>query len=90
MDLDRVRQLFESLKEKIQTTQDLEKLRQTFLGKKGYITQLFKELRNAKPEERRELGKLINTLREEIEEFIKLKGEELKRKELEEKLKAER
>ncbi|RTZ70806.1 MAG: phenylalanine--tRNA ligase subunit alpha [Aquificaceae bacterium] len=90
MDLAQVRQLFESLKEKIQTTRDLEKLRQTFLGKKGYITQLFKELRNAKPEERRELGKLINTLREEIEEFIKLKGEELKRKELEEKLKAER
>ena len=90
MDLARARQLFEELKEKVETLKDLENLRQTFLGKKGYITQLFKGLKEAPPERRKELGKLINSLREEIEEFIRQKGRELKERELEEKLRAER
>ena len=54
------------------------------------VSQLFRELKNVPPEKRKELGREINLLREEIETFIRQKGEELKKLELEQKLKSER
>lgn len=90
MDLGEIRKLFEERKKSVETAKDLEELRQTFLGKKGYISQLFREMKNIPPERRREFGREINLLREEIENFIRQKGEEIKRKQLEERLKAER
>ena len=54
------------------------------------VSQLFRELKNVPPEKRKEFGREINLLREEIETFIRQKGEELKKLELEQKLKSER
>jgi len=90
MDLKKVRTRFLEEKEKVETLKDLENFRQTFLGKKGLVSQLFRELKNVPPEKRKELGREINLLREEIETFIRQKGEELKKLELEQKLKSER
>jgi phenylalanyl-tRNA synthetase alpha chain len=85
-----IRKLFEGEKGNIDTPEKLEALRQRFLGKKGLVSQLFRELKNIPPQERKEFGRRINELREEIEAFIRTKREELKRKELEKRLKAER
>ena len=90
MDLNEIRKLFEEAKEKVKSLKELEELRQTFLGKKGYISQLFKNLKNIPPERRKEYGKEINLLREEVESFIKTKREELKEKALQEKLRREK
>jgi len=90
MDLKKVRDRFLEEKEKVETLKDLENFRQTFLGKKGLVSQLFRELKNVPPEKRKEFGREINLLREEIETFIRQKGEELKKLELEQKLKSER
>ncbi|NPA13839.1 MAG: phenylalanine--tRNA ligase subunit alpha [Aquificae bacterium] len=90
MQLEEIKKLFEEEKEKIQSLEDLEKLRQTFLGKKGLISQLFKELKNIDPALRKEFGQKINRLREEVENFIRQKREELQQQLLEEKLRSER
>jgi len=85
-----VRKLFFQKKENIQNLQQLEELRQHFLGKKGLVSLLFKELKNVPIEQKREFGKKINQLKEEIENFVNQKREELKKKQLEEELKKER
>ena len=90
MELEKVRQLFEEAKSKVETLEQLEELRQTFLGKKGYISQLFRELRNIPPNERKEYGQRINLLREEVEQFIRQKGQEIRERQLQERLKREK
>lgn len=57
----------------------LERLRVRFLGRKGEITLLFKLLKELSPDERREAGSLLNTLKEEVQEALNLKREELKK-----------
>ena len=64
MDLKKVREHFLEEKEKVKTLKDLENLRQTFLGRKGLVSQLFRELKNVPPEKRKEFGKERNLLRE--------------------------
>jgi phenylalanyl-tRNA synthetase alpha chain len=90
MQLEEIKKLFEEQKGKIQSLEDLEKLRQTFLGKKGLISQLFKELKKIEPALRKEFGQKINQLREEVENFIRQRREELQQQLLEEKLRSER
>ena len=43
--------------------QEIEEIRIKLLGKKGAITQLFDEFRNVLPEQKRELGQVLNTLK---------------------------
>ncbi|NPB05259.1 MAG: phenylalanine--tRNA ligase subunit alpha [Aquificae bacterium] len=90
MTVSEVRERFLKEKEAVKTLKDLENFRQLFLGKKGLISQLFKELRSAPPEKRKELGREINLLREEVESFVRQKAKELKEKELQERLRRER
>jgi len=90
MELEKIEKLFEEQKNSIKTKEELDKLRQQFLGKKGLVSQLFRELKNIPPERRREYGQRINLLREKIESFIRQRFEEIKREELERKLKSER
>ncbi len=49
---------------------DIENLRVKYLGKKGPVQQLMKDLRDASPEERPELGKWLNVLKEEITQHL--------------------
>lgn len=63
--------------EKISQTAELEELKVSFLGKKGSVTELLKTLREAAEDQRRELGRMINELKSEIESSIAQKREEL-------------
>lgn len=48
----------------------LEKLRVDYLGKKGHITNQLKSLGKLPPEERKEVGKIINQAKDQIQEKI--------------------
>ena len=48
----------------------LENIRVSFLGKKGYITDLLKGLRDVAAEDKKEAGQLINTFKETVESKI--------------------
>lgn len=45
------------------TAQEVEELRIKWLGKKGHVTKLFDEFKTVAPEEKRELGQIINNLK---------------------------
>nr|HPM43261.1 hypothetical protein [Candidatus Omnitrophota bacterium] len=46
--------------------QDIEALRVKYLGRKGIITELFKKMGEVSSEERPEIGRLINLLKETV------------------------
>ena len=62
--------------------QDVQDIRVKFLGKKGELTAIMKEMKNFSKEERPKVGQLVNTARNAIEEQLKAKMEEVKAKEL--------
>jgi phenylalanyl-tRNA synthetase alpha chain len=59
------------------TFEQLEEFRIKFLSKKGIIPQLFGEFKNVAPQERKELGQLINGLKQAVQEKIISLKEEL-------------
>ncbi|MDY3846279.1 MAG: phenylalanine--tRNA ligase subunit alpha [Eubacteriales bacterium] len=68
---------FEAELSKIKTADELENVRVSFLGKKGYITDLLKGLRDVPNEEKKEAGQLINTLKTSVENAISDKAKEM-------------
>ncbi len=84
-----IQALGEEAKNLIEKATDIEKLNQIrveFLGKKGKLKNILKTLGKLSPEERKEIGQLANKIKEELEELLKGKQEELKKKALEEEL----
>lgn len=73
--------------EEIKNAQDVENIRVEYLGKKGEVIEILKNLKNVEAEKRKEVGEKANILRVEIEKMIETKKEELKEKEYEEKIK---
>lgn len=73
--------------EDIKNAQDVENIRVEFLGKKGEVVEILKNLKNVEQEKRKEVGEKANILREEIEKMIETKKEEIKEKEYEAKIK---
>ena len=69
--------------------QALENARVRFLGKKGEITSILKQMGGLSPEERPVMGQLANSVRQAVEESIAAAAENLKKKQQELKLKAE-
>ncbi len=59
----------------------LQEVKNRFLGKKGEITRLMKNLGSLPPEERPSFGKKINLLRDECEELYEEKKERLEKEE---------
>jgi len=59
---------------------ELEKIKKRYLGKKGEISEIFKFIPKADPEERAELGKKANRLKAALEKELKKKEAELKKK----------
>ena len=57
--------------EDIKNAQDVENIRVEFLGKKGEVVEILKNLKNVEQEKRKEVGEKANILREEIEKMIK-------------------
>ena len=70
--------------------QDIQDIRVKFLGKKGELTAIMKEMKNFSKEERPKVGQLVNTARNAIEEQLKAKMEEVKAKELAAKIESEK
>ncbi|RUM60023.1 MAG: phenylalanine--tRNA ligase subunit alpha [Persephonella sp.] len=77
------KKLIGSVKDK----KSLDEIRVKYLGKKGEIKKVLKSLSKLSPDERREIGKIANDIKDEIEKLLKDKLAILKEKELEEELK---
>lgn len=75
--------------EAVKLPNDLEALRVKYLGKKGEITAILKQMGGLSPEERPVIGQLANKVRAEIEEKISETSKKLEEKMLEERLLAE-
>lgn len=63
--------------EKDQSAQDLENLRVRFLGKKGELTAILKQMSTLPAEERPVVGQLANRIRANIEQAISARGAEI-------------
>lgn len=74
---------------KVNDTKALEELRVKFLGKKGELTSILKQMGKLSAEERPVIGQLANQVRAEIEESITNRVKEIKSLMLEKKLKEE-
>lgn len=66
--------------------QTLENLRIQYLGKKGKLTSILKQMGTLSPEERPVIGELSNTIRKELEETIAERRVQLEAKALEQRL----
>lgn len=69
--------------------QAIEELRVKYLGKKGELTALLKQMGSLSPEERPKMGQLVNEAKAQVEALIGEKAAELKEKATELKLKEE-
>ncbi|MCQ2547540.1 MAG: phenylalanine--tRNA ligase subunit alpha [Clostridia bacterium] len=76
--------------DEIKSLKDLDDLRVKVLGKKGDLTAILKNMKDLAPEEKKEVGMLVNKAKQDVEEMISSKLAEVKAKALEEKLKAEK
>lgn len=70
--------------------QDIQDIRVKFLGKKGELTAIMKEMKNLSKEDRPKVGQLVNTARSAIEEQLNAKLEEVKAKKLAAKIESEK
>ncbi len=71
------------------TMPEIEEIRVKYLGKKGELTAILKQLGSLSPDERPVMGQLVNQAKSEVEEFITAKTEELKNAATLQKLKEE-
>ena len=68
--INKLRQDFDYRIGSISNSKQLEQIRIEFLGKKGQLQGLMKELRNDSPQEKPKLGKDINLLKQHVEQTI--------------------
>ena len=90
---EQVRQLVLSTKERIDASDDkseLNDLRVSVLGKSGQFAFLMRELKNIPPEQKPVFGKLVNDAKTEVENYLNNKLENIRQKELRQKLAAEK
>lgn len=91
--LEKVQKLREEMEAEINNIKNLNELsdlKVKYLGKKGSITELTKDMSSLSVEEKKEVGKLSNELKREAADKINTLEEKLKNKELEEKLASEK
>ncbi len=72
------------------TLEEVQELRVKFLGKKGKLTRILREVGGLSPEERPRLGRLANAAREAVEERLRARLEALQEQEREARLARER
>ncbi|WP_339060003.1 phenylalanine--tRNA ligase subunit alpha [Tepidibacillus marianensis] len=75
--------------DQVDELQSLQSIRVKYLGKKGPITEVLRGMGSLSPEERPLMGKLVNEIREEIEQVLSQKEELLERGAMEQKLQQE-
>lgn len=76
--------------QKVKTQQDIENFRVKYLGKKGALTSILKQMGTLSPEERPKMGQLSNDVRNFLLNNINLKLEEIQKLELSKKLQNEK
>ena len=76
--------------ETIKNSQELGELKAKMLGKKSELTEILKGMKDLSPEERRDMGSLVNKVKGDIEANFKRMEEVIKQKELERKLEEEK
>ena len=74
---------FEAEAAKASSTAELEALRVAYLGKKGSITELMKEMKDLTPEEKKSFGQEVNLLKSFATEKLAQCTQELKKQEIE-------
>ncbi len=67
----------------IASAADVEKINIAYLGKKGCIADLMKQMKDLTPDERKNFGQVVNDFKREAAEKIEAALEQLKKKELE-------
>ncbi len=77
-----LKQNLETELSKIQNLIDLDKIRVSYLGKKGSVTGLLKGMKDLSNEEKKEFGKKVNELKGSVAQAIEAKTKELKEKEI--------
>ena len=75
--------------QKVDTAAALDALRVKYLGKKGELTAVLKQMGKLPPEERPAMGQLANEVRSALEHALEETGKKLEAAALEERLKAE-
>ena len=88
--IEKINELKTQAKEKINSavsSNDIESIRVEFLGKKGKIVEVLKDLKNVEPEQRKEVASVANIAKAEIEKDIEDKKKAIKEKEYEDKIK---
>jgi phenylalanyl-tRNA synthetase alpha chain len=68
--------------EQVEQTEGLEQIRVKYLGRKGMITSLLKNLKDLPEESRPALGLLSNQLKKQVEEILLHRAQEIKEREL--------
>lgn len=81
-----LRRQFDERLAEIKSSTEIDSLRVDFLGKKGKISALMAELKNVAAEQKKEVGQMINDLKQSIEKTITEKAEELVRLEEQKKI----
>lgn len=76
--------------EKLSTMEELQELKVKVMGKKGTLTSLLKQMGGLSPEERPQMGQIINDARQQLEEAWTQKEQELEKKALKTRLEQER
>lgn len=70
----------------ISNLEELEKIRLKYMGKKGEVVELLKNLKDVAQEEKKEFGNKVNLLKSDVLEKIGVKKKELREKEYENKI----
>lgn len=78
-----LRESFISALASVETMEALEAIRVEYLGKKGLVTGLLKDMKNLSNEEKKTFGQAVNVLKEEVTEMIAEKREAIKQAEIE-------
>lgn len=81
-----LREKFESDMTQVKSAKEIEQLKVEYLGKKSPIQALMKNLRDCTPEDRPEMGKVINDLKEEVSLKLSERLESLAKAELNERI----
>lgn len=73
-----------------QSANELDRLRVSYLGKKGRLTEILKQMGKLPAQQRPEIGKLANAVRETVEQLIAQAGLQLKQNDLKKRLEEEK
>ena len=87
--IDQLNEAFESFKEEIaglSVTPDVLNLKANYLGKKGKVSEILKSLKDATPEQRKEIGPVANNIKTEMQKFIADKLSAIELEEINQKL----